>query len=391
MRKPESPDPSALVDMPGFSAPASGSKRRVYAPVASFAKVVWPVALSIAVLAVIAAFTFNVSDFRETVQSLNPWFLTAAVGAVVLRVFLTSWRLHYVGKGALGRMAALRGQLAWEFFNNVTPPAIGGGPVAAVYVARDRQIPLGESTAILLFSMLLDQLLIALLIPALLFASTFMPVFPPALGPVGTGAVATVFVGMMIWVLLFGYAVLFRPEWLQKVVVGIAHIKWLRRYKARVAAEMEQLNASARVLRKQPPGFFVNGILLTAAAWGARFVLPLLIVWSVYPSVDKDLFLFRTVAISVGTTILPTPGGSGGVEGLYVLFLGPLMPETVVAPTLLVWRVLAYYLFLGVGVYLFMHHAQTTIQRKNDTAAAKLLSSGIDRDSEERGARADMP
>jgi len=73
------------------------------------------------------------------------------------------------------------------------------------------------------------------------------------------------------------------------------------------------------------------------------------------------------------SVIMPTPGGSGGIEGLYVLFLGPLMPKAIVAPTLFTWRVLGYYLFVALGVFVTTHQVQKSIQRKktNTTDAAE--------------------
>jgi hypothetical protein len=34
------------------------------------------------------------------------------------------------------------------------------------------------------------------------------------------------------------------------------------------------------------------------------------------------------------------------------------MPEALVAPTLLTWRLLGYYLFIALGAYLFLHQLQ---------------------------------
>jgi len=57
---------------------------------------------------------------------------------------------------------------------------------------------------------------------------------------------------------------------------------------------------------------------------------------------------------------MPTPGGSGGIEGLYALFVGPLIPASLVVPTLLTWRLLSYYLFIAFGAYLFMHQMRNS-------------------------------
>ncbi len=335
----------------------------VQAPL-SFSKVGWSSLLSLLVLGVIGYFTFELEAFRQMLQRLNPWMITAAVAMLVLRVVLGGGRLSYVSQGRLKMMTAIRGQLAWDFFSNVTPSAIGGGPFAAVYISRDSGITLGETTAIMLFAILLDQFWFALMIPVLLAAMPFLNLFPASIGYIGTGAFISLFVGLLLWTTVFGYAVLFRPEILQKLTDLVFRIKWLRRFRHRVAHEMNQLRYHAILLRRQPPSFFVNGFLLTLAGWLSRFLLPMFIVWSVHPELDKVLLLLRTIAMSIGAMVLPTPGGSGGVEGLYALFLGPLMPSALVAPTLLLWRLLGYYLFIALGTYLSMHHVQQSIRRR---------------------------
>jgi uncharacterized protein (TIRG00374 family) len=348
--------------------PGEKERRDPGTPSVSYRRVLWSTLLSFSVVLLIAYFTFDIEDFRDTLRQLNPWYLAAAVGSVVLRVLLGGWRLRYVSQARLDLNAGVRGQLAWDFFSNVTPSAIGGGPVAAVYVARDRNLPVGEVTAIILFTMLLDQFLFALLIPLLLLLMPFAPVFPPSLGPVGTGAFVVVFIGLMVWVFGFGYTVLYRPDLLQRVIIAIVRIKWLRRFRERVTKETDELRERTKLLRNQPPSFFVAGVMLTAAVWTARFCLPLLIVMSVYPDVDTALTIVRTIAMSITTIVLPTPGGSGGVEGLYALFIGPLLTSHLVAPTLLTWRFLAYYVFLLAGVYLSMQHVHTSIRRKLKSA-----------------------
>lgn len=330
----------------------------------SFRRIGWSVALSLLVLFVIGYFTFEPGEFGQLARRVNPWMLALALGTVALRVLAGGERLRYVSRGRLSLRGGIRGQLAWEFLSIVTPSAVGGGPLASFYIARDGEVQIGEATAILLFAMLLDQIWLALLIPVLLLSASFFQVFPASLGGIGTGAFVAIFTAMLVWVALFAYAVLYRIDLLERLVDWIFGLRWLRRFQERVEQEMSQLRRRARILRAQPPGFFVKGFGLTVVTWTTRFLIPLFIVWSVYPTIDDLLFLLRTAAMHLAAIILPTPGGAGGIEGLYVLFLGPLMPQALVAPTLLLWRLLAYYLFIALGVYLSMHQVQKTIRRR---------------------------
>ncbi len=331
-------------------------------------RIVWPVILSLVVLGIIGAYTFEPGAFLSILSELNPWMLALALATVFVRVYVGGWRLDYISRGRLGRAGGIRGQLAWDFFSNVTPSAIGGAPFAALYVARDRKINVGESTALMLFTMLLDQLWFALTIPVVLGASLLMEVVPAKLGSVGVAGFMLYFFGILAWVVLFGYSTFVRPDVLQKIANRIFRFRWLHRFQDRVNSEMTQLQQRARLLRSQPAAFYVNGLLLTIGTWAARYLLLLFIVWSFLPDFDKILLIIRTAAMTLGSLVMPTPGGAGGIEGLYALFIGPLIPAAALMPTLLIWRILAYYLFVGLGVLLSTHHVQKSIRRKRRDA-----------------------
>lgn len=347
--------------MPSPASPSEPTPHEAPAPVeaspssVSFGSILWPVLLSLLVLLGIGYFTFDAEAFWQMWSHLHLGLLGLAVLMTVCRVALGGWRLDYISRGRLGLRAGTRGQLAWEFFSNVTPSTIGGGPVATLYLARDRGITVGEATAFMLFAMLLDQLWFIVSIPLIIGATFFMDVIPPSIGEVGLWTFVAFFVGMMGWSVLFAYATLFRPDLLERLADRIFSFKYLRRFHERVMREMHTLARRARMLRAQPPWFYVKGFLITAAAWASRYLLVLFIVWSVYADFDKVLLLLRTMALTMCSLILPTPGGSGGLEGLYAFFIGPLIPQTLVAPTLLTWRTLGYYVFIALGAYLFIH------------------------------------
>ncbi len=319
----------------------------------SFQNILWPLMLSLVVLTLVGYFTFEPAVFKETLNGLNIWFLSAAIVTIVLRVVFGAWRFSFISRGQLGFVKGLRGQLAWDFFSNVTPAALGGGPFAAIYVAKDSKMQLGETTALVLFTILLDQLWSALMIPFILISAAYIAVIPPELGSLGSVAVVGYFLIMLSWVCVFGYATLFRPELVERFSDRIFSIGILKRFRKRVASEMTKMSESAAMLRSQPPSFFSTAFLLTAATWIPRYLLPVFIVLSVFEDLEAFLFFLRGITMTVSSFIVPTPGGAGGIEGLYVLFLGPLMPKALVAPTLFMWRFFGYYIFVTLGAFLF--------------------------------------
>ncbi|MFK7847848.1 MAG: lysylphosphatidylglycerol synthase transmembrane domain-containing protein [Rhodothermales bacterium] len=338
----------------------SGNDRAVKDIKVTFKNIVWPLLLSLVVLLLIGYFTFDAETFRRTLSSLNEWYIVAAVGTIFLRVIFGAWRFSYISRGQLGFIKGLRGQLAWDFFSNVTPAALGGGPFAALYVAKDSKMQVGETTALVLFTILLDQFWSALMIPFILVSALYIAVIPPEIGSFGTLAVIGYFIAMLSWVGVFGYATLFKPELIERLSDRVFSISFLKRFRSRVAKEMNKMSECARMLRAQPPSFFTNAFLLTAATWIPRYLLPVFIVLSVFEGLDSFLFFLRGITMTVSSFIVPTPGGAGGIEGLYVIFLGPMMPTALVAPTLFMWRFFGYYIFVALGAFLFYKGKQRT-------------------------------
>lgn len=327
-------------------------------PTVQVRNIVISAVLTVAVLAGICYATFDPQAFRQMVQETHLGFLAAALVVTLARVAIGGWRLSFVSQGQLHWMGGTRGQLAWEFFSSVTPSAIGGGPVASFYVARDCNITVGEATALMMFSVLLDQLWFLVAIPVVLAASVYVDVIPAAVGSIGLWTAMLAFVGVLVWAGLFAFTMLFRPQLLERLANWCLRWKYLRRFRGWVLPEMRAFTEQARNLGAQPLPFYIKGFGLTALTWLGRYVLVYVIIRSVHSSIDPVLSVVRTAAMTLLGLVMPTPGGSGGLEGLYALFLGPLMPEALVAPTLLTWRVLGYYLFIALGAYLFAHQIQ---------------------------------
>ena len=329
---------------------------------------VWlPIVLSLAVLGVVAYLTVG-PDTLDDLREVRWWVLLLAPVALVLRVLFGAWRLLYFSRGQLQWPGAFRAQLAWDFFSSITPSTLGGGPIAPAYIARDNRIPLGDATGLMLFAILIDQVWFSCSIVLVIAASIFVDLIPDTLGVVGQITFVLYGAGFMVWTALFAISTFFKPEVLIFLVQKAFSIPLLRRFKGRALRVMVTLRERAALLRHQRPGFYCKGLLLTVASWISRYALVVIILASL--SVDLDLVLatVRTIAMKLGALAIPTPGGAGGVEGLFALMLGPLIAQSLVAPALILWRLLGYYVFLAVGAYLTAHQVLKKTAAKQSPA-----------------------
>ncbi len=331
----------------------------------SYAAVTWSILLSLGAIAVIGIWTdFDAGALRSMARELNPWLFSAGLSMVFFRVLFGAWRLYHVSSGQLSFATSLRGQLSWDFFSNITPSAIGGGPFAAIYLAKDSRLSVGDTSAFLLLAMLLDQFWTALSVLIVLVGAAYGLSFPDEVGDAGLITLLCYFGGMLTWTVIFAYAMLVKPQWLERSIAWLFTLRGLRRFESRAQREVKQLRERAKLFRTHGFGFYLVGFLLTAASWIARYLMLVFMVWSIYPLLDKDLFFLRSMGMTLGSLVMPTPGAAGGVEGFYVLFLGPLIPAAMIAPTLLAWRVFGYYIFIGGGGYLGWHRLGQVRKRR---------------------------
>ncbi len=349
----------------------------------SWSSLAWPVLLSLLVLFGIGLLTYQPGTLGSIARSINYGVLAGAVGVLAVRVLFSGWRMRLVSQGHLTFRQAVRGQLLWDFASMISPSLIGGGPLAAVLMSRDSRMPVGQVTSVMLFVMLLDQVWFAFAIAILVGASVFINVYPDALGWAGSTFFTLFFLGMLAYTGLFAWATLVRPQVLKTLVRGLTSLRLFRRFRHRADMEMENLLERAALLRSASVGFFLHGFITSVLIWMCRYLSLLMIVWSVHEGLDKTVFFFRSMAMLTGSLLIPTPGGAGGIEGMYALFFSGLMPIGLLAPTLLAWRVLAYYVFLGIGLFLSAQLVSRQIKtrvssRKNDApVSSESVSAGL--------------
>jgi glycosyltransferase 2 family protein len=320
---------------------------------------VWNLLLAVALSAIVLGIVLWKTYEPETValiRGMNLVVLGLAIGLVGVRILLGGLRLTYIAHGNLTLVGGLRGAIAWDFMSAVTPSSFGGAPLAAYFVARDNRLPVGEATAMMIFSMLADQVWFAVSIPLVLLAALHFDIFPEALGDVGAVVLVLFLVVIMLWAVLFAYATIIRPGIVEMVTTRLLRMRIFRRLEARARRGMVSMRQRNRVLRGQPVRFYVIIFLLTAGLWLARYGTLVVVIVAIYPHLDVVTGFLRAAAMLLAGLIVPTPGGSGGVEGLYVLFLGPLIPAAAVGPSLLVWRLISYHFFIGAGLAVLVQH-----------------------------------
>lgn len=298
------------------------------------------------------AFVIYLTYTPGVLKHLKPKRLPGIGIAIVvsfLRLWFSAAKIRYLSEKALDWMASFRVMLSWDFTSSITPSTIGGAPMAT-YAMTKEGFNFGQSTAIILYSVLLDQLWFAVAVPILLISGIFFEVVPNNTGMVGHASMALLYIGLLSYAGLMAYGVLKNPNAIKKVVNFLFRLPILRRWKDKVSGETDNLVEYSHELRKKPTSFLLKAFFLSTMSWLCRIALPTIVVLSLLPA-DVILSVLRSLAMNLAFLIMPTPGGSGGVEGLFAIFQGPLIDrKAFIGLAVFAWRVISYYISVGLGM-----------------------------------------
>lgn len=308
-------------------------------------------------MAAVIYYTYTPGVFQHLAPKRMPG-LGIALVVSFLRVWFTAAKFRVLSEKVVSWMGAFRIVLSWDFTSAVTPSTIGGAPMAT-YAMTKEGLNLGEATAIILYSVLLDQIWFAIAIPILLVSGIFYEVVPPESGMLGEASMLVLYVALLSYASLLAYGVLINPSAIKKVVKMVFKLPILNRYQEKINAEAEHLESYAQQLRKKPASFLLKAFFYSTMSWMARIALPTIVILSLLPA-PEILSALRSLAMNLTFLVVPTPGGSGGVEGLFVLFQGPLffvsdslisepVRKSLIGLALFLWRIISYYLSIGAG------------------------------------------
>lgn len=332
--------------------PSSPGPKQVikgHSPV-SFRYVVLSLAISLLTMAIVIWYTYEPGMLEKISPKRIPGLFIALVVSF-LRVYFMAAKMRFLSEKSLTWMASFRVALSWDFASMVMPSTIGGAPMTTYAMSREG-ISLGKSTALTLYAMLLDQLWFVVAIPILLIAGSFMEIAPDSVGVIGEGAMIVLYMSMMLYAGVLAYGVLINPQALKKMVSVLFKLPFLRRYKARAEMETNGLVEASIELRSKSYGFLIKGFLISSLAWLARIWIATIVVLSFVPADVTHSFL-RSLAMHLAGLFMPTPGGSGGLEGLFVLFQGPFMAEVdyFIGISVFIWRCIGYYFTFALGMF----------------------------------------
>ena len=271
--------------------------------------------------------------------------------------------------------------LLWEFTSAVTPSAIGGTSVA-VYFIHKEGVSLGKSTAIVMATSVLDELYFILMFPLMIFLVSSQNLFQVG-NEIGTEgftnryfyfavigyAIKFLFIGVII------YGLFFNPKSVKNLLIYIFKLRFLKRWRKSVEKVGDDMVIASAELKTKGLWFWLKAFITTFFSWSARYLVLNFLILALFASSsyaqsdylngigDQFLLFARQLVMWIMMLIMPSPGGSGFVEGVFREYMAEFIPLGFDAIMALLWRFITYYPYLIIGAFVLPKWVKKIIQK----------------------------
>jgi len=290
---------------------------------------------------------FTNDELWKELQSLPLSYLLVPFGSYVIIYGVDALRLKFMLSPydfKLSLNERIKNGVLGSLFSNITPMAAGGQPFQ-IYHLKNRGVPGGTAAALIMLRFM-EYMLLSLLVTlwgCLVYRDSLLNIASMLTGGMvmlilGISLFLTVTVLMITLFLnprgtslfLLSLCLLLRKTpWRDRVIQGLGQAK----------TTLLQFRRSRKILVTTD---FILGIInLLLQSWSLYFLLTAVLPLGnglSFLQVFTGFVLLNTVAY-----FIPTPGGSGGIEGLYTIFFSGLAGSSLGAAVLF-WRFGSYYL-----------------------------------------------
>lgn len=251
----------------------------------------------------------------------------------------------------------LKLQLMTFFFNAVTPFATGGQPFQ-IYTLKKSGLAISEGTNVIMQETILHQcsmLLLSIIALILNFIFKFCEMNSFLASLFIIGFLANTFVLILLFVLAYVKKVdHFMISGVINILSKLKIIKDKDKTIQKWESSVEKFHEGSKILFHDKLRFLkligINMIGLVSI-----YIVPLTILFSLgnYTAFSGLTALVLTIFVSLISSFVPLPGGTGGQEYLFVLLFGTYITNPLLNSVMILWRFITYYVPMIIGGILF--------------------------------------
>lgn len=307
-------------------------------------------------------FRNDAKEIMSRIKNINLFYLLLVLGLFFVYMMLESLVLHLFTKYKLKGFRyrdSFRLNLSTQFFNSITPFSSGGQPFQ-VYYFNARGIKVKDSTSIVVMNFITYTIAIDIVG---LFSLFFKYQYFNDLSGQGyllvIGFGVNIFITILTFILAFSkriYHLLVEVFW-----VKIIHWPILRRFKLenkteKIRQTIDDFNQEIKELNNHK-SLWIQSVSLHVLRIIIVYSIPFFLFLAIGENVQEHYInlIIGAFFVAMVMSYIPSPGASGGAEGLFILFFTPFFNKSsTILSTLLLWRFITYYLFLFIGLLALM-------------------------------------
>lgn len=350
-------------------------------------KAILPVLIGVAVVAFMFFRQFDYHEFQKIDWSgTTMLFLAVALLFLVGRITFYALRLRILSDHAFSFLKCVQLIFIWEFSSAVSPTNVGGSAVA-LFILSQEKIGAAKTTAIVIYTIVLDTLFFLLCIPlwVLVFGANVLGPGKEAFGGWQV-TLLSAYAIMFLYGLFFSYGLFVRPQSLRRLSLYLSRRKLLKRFRRNLEQLGEDIVVTSKALLKRNAKYHLQAFLTTTGAWSCRFFLIISLIMGITKSVPFHLnaimeLYARIQTMFVMMALTPTPGGAGLAELLFGSILSDYVPKGISLVVASIWRLMAYYFFLFMGIIIIPQWLRMIIKQRKDKKT--VVNAGMDSASDD--------
>ncbi len=304
--------------------------------------------ISIISIIFVLIFTFDKTTI-EIVRKIQPGYVIAALVIHLFSFYIWGLRIKSMAS-ALGHEIDLKTSIemviSGTFVAALTPSSIGGEPLR-IHLLRQKNMPVGQATAVILGERVLDALLILLAVP---FSLYFLH------GILSDSRLDTVIIlGEVLSIVVFAlmiYATV-KPGFIKFTINCL--MRWIGRLGGKkteqklhklsesIDREIDEFHSSINIFLTEGRKGLYYGLIFTVIYWIVEFSsLPITLMGLNQP--PSVLISFAVQVLLMIIIVMPlTPGASGVAELAAISLFSIFVPANILGITVAAWRTFTFY------------------------------------------------
>ena len=345
-------------------------------------KIIYPIIIGLCVVAFMLYKDWDPNIFSQINFSwYSVLFIFIAFVMMAIRDIGYMARVKILSDNVLTWKKAFNVIILWEFASAIMPSAIGGTAVAFLFIWKEG-ITMGRSTAIVLATAILDELYFILMFPLLLILLSYSDLF--AIHDFNQELSFTNkffyfaiigFIFKFIFICVVAYGLFINPKGIKWLLVKIFSLPVLRKFNKGAIKTGDDIITASDELKTKPFMFWFNAFIATFFSWTARFWVINFLILSLLFGVPHNFAPFtffehfvifaRQLSMWIMMLVMPSPGGSGFAEAVFSNYMEDFIPVGFVVIMALFWRLVSYYPYLLIGVFVLPRWIKKVSKKKS--------------------------